>query len=253
MQLFYRELGQGRDVVILHGVFGNSDNWVTPGKLLAENYKLYLIDQRNHGQSPHSEEFNYDVLAEDIKEFILSKNLKQPDIIGHSMGGKVAMNFSSKYPELLRKLIVVDISPRYYKPHHQQILEGLNAIHLELLKSRQDAEEILKKYVEDFPTRQFLLKNLFRKDDNSFSWRINLKVLTEKITEVGQPLEANQKLDTETLFIRGGNSGYIAGKDEALIDELFNNYRIKTIEGAGHWVQAEKPAEFASVVKEFLG
>ena len=253
MKLFYRELGQGKPLIILHGVFGSSDNWITPAKLLADTFKMYLVDQRNHGQSPHDSDFNYKILSEDLKSFILENEIKEPHIIGHSMGGKVAMEFASENPELLDKLIIVDIAPKYYPPHHQKILEGLNAINLNTLKGRQDADHTLSQYVDEFPVRQFLLKNLYRSDNNQFSWRINLPVLTEKITAVGESMDSEKRVAVETLFIKGEKSGYIKPKDEELIYSIFKSVKIETISEAGHWVQAEKPAEFAAVVKEFLG
>jgi pimeloyl-ACP methyl ester carboxylesterase len=252
MQLFYRTLGEGKPVIILHGVFGSSDNWITPAKLLADKFQLFLLDQRNHGQSPHSDEFDYKVLSEDIKEFIQEHKISNPHIIGHSMGGKAAMRFASENPGLFEKLIVVDIAPKYYPLHHQKILEGLNAIDLKNLESRQQADEILSKYVEEFAVRQFLLKNLYRKDNNEFVWRINLPVLSEKISNVGEAMEENRKVQTKTLFIKGEKSNYIKSGDEELIRKIFPHSEIDIIGDAGHWVQAEKPEEFAFSVKKFL-
>jgi len=252
MKLFYRELGEGQPIIILHGVFGSSDNWITPAKMLSDGRRLYLLDQRNHGQSPKSDEFNNKVMADDLNEFVEDHQVKKPVIIGHSMGGKVAMTFASLYPDKLSKLIVVDIAPKYYPPHHQKILEGLRAIDLKRLESRQQADAILSQYEPELGVRQFLLKNLYRNQENEFSWRINLPVISEKINNVGESLDENIKINLPTLFIRGANSRYIKNTDEPLIKKLFSDIKIETIEGAGHWVQAEKPKEFVEAVRKFL-
>lgn len=251
MDLFYRELGKGTPIIILHGVFGSSDNWLTPAKLLADSYKLYLVDQRNHGQSPKNDEFTYTTMANDLRHFIEERNIFKPIIVGHSMGGKVAMTFASLNPEKLGKLIVVDIAPKYYPPHHEKILEGLNAINLKSIKSRQEADEILASYESELGVRQFLLKNLYRNPNNEFEWRINLPIITQKIDNVGEALSEGVRIDVPTLFIRGGKSPYISGNDEEHIRDIFSRVEIKTIEGAGHWVQAEKPHEFVSTVRAF--
>jgi len=253
MQLYHRELGNGNPpIVILHGVFGSCDNWLTVSKGLAETNKIYLLDARNHGQSPHSEAFSYDVMADDLYEFIKNNGLEKPILIGHSMGGKTVMKFAVKYPESYSKLVVVDISPRYYTPHHQSILAGLSAIHLQTLQSRQEADDIMKEYQPEMGVRQFLLKNLYRNEENKFAWRMNFEVIKNKIENVGEPLDADAKINKPTLFIRGANSKYIQAKDEVLINNIFLNVKIETIEGAGHWVQAEKPVEFLEIVREFV-
>ncbi len=253
MNLYYRALGEGNPpIVILHGVFGSCDNWLTVSKGLAETHKIYLLDARNHGQSPHSEDFNYDVMADDLHEFIQQHQLLNPIIIGHSMGGKTVMKFAVKYPTEFSKMIVVDISPRYYTPHHQSILAGLSAIPIETIQSRQEADDILKTFEPALGVRQFLLKNLYRNDQNGFSWRMNFDVLKNKIETIGAPLEADAKITKPTLFVRGANSNYIQEKDIELINTIFSDVRIATVEGSGHWVQAEKPKEFLEVVGAFL-
>jgi esterase len=252
MKLFYRELGEGEPLVILHGVFGSSDNWFTVSKTLAEDHKVYLVDARNHGHSPRASEFNYDVMSQDLELFLKDHSIKDPVIIGHSMGGKTVMKFASKYPDMLKKIIVVDISPRYYKRHHDSILEGLKSIDLKQLSSRQQADEQLAKFEEDPGVRQFLLKNLYRNQDNEFDWRINLEVIDKNIDNVGEALPENTRINIPALFIKGSKSRYIKEEDEKLITKIFPNVSIETIEGAGHWVQAEKPQQFIEVVKRFL-
>lgn len=251
MKLFYKEIGEGNPIVILHGVFGSSDNLLGPAKLLADEYKVYLLDQRNHGNSPHSDEFNYSAMASDLMEFLDEEGLRNPLIVGHSMGGKVVMNFAAMYPEFDARYVVMDISPRFYKRHHDEILEGLNNIDLESVRSRQEADKVLEEKVSELPVRQFLLKNLDR-TDKGFKWRINLPVLTDKIDNIGEGLNEDIVIDRPFLFIRGDQSNYIREKDEELIRRQFTDSRVVTIHGAGHWLHAEKPEEFAEIIKEFI-
>jgi esterase len=220
MQLFYKESGEGQPLVILHGLFGLLDNWTTIAKYLSEKYKVYLVDQRNHGRSPHSDEFSYQLMADDLKEFIEQHDIKDPIIIGHSMGGKAAMTFAFQNPEMLKKLVVVDIAPKNYPVHHDAILDGLFAIKLNELTSRNEADAILAQYVPEFDTRQFLLKNLYRNEDMSFAWRINLPVLASKIEEIGGSFGGEYTFEKPTLFIRGLKSNYIKEKDFDTIHQI---------------------------------
>jgi esterase len=252
MKLFYRELGTGSPIIILHGVFGSCDNWLTVSKGLAETHKVYLMDARNHGHSPRSDEFNYSVMADDLKEFLSDHAIEKPILIGHSMGGKTVMKFASMHPSLAQKLVVVDISPRYYKRHHDSIIEGLESIDLKNLKSRQDADLQLSKSEPDFGVRQFLLKNLYRDENNEFQWRINLPVIAKNIDNIGEALDENIRIKNPALFLRGEKSNYIKEEDENQIRKIFSDVKIETVEGAGHWVQAEKPKEFLEKVRAFI-
>jgi esterase len=252
MQLFYREAGEGRPIVILHGLFGSSDNWMSVTKELALHYKAYVLDARNHGQSPHAATHNYTEMAADLKEFIDTHKLKNPILIGHSMGGKTIMRFAVDYPGIAEKLIVVDISPRFYGRHHETILAGLAAINLETLKTRAEADTILSNYVGDVGVRMFLLKSLYRNSEGKFDWRINLPVLSEQIDNIGEALPETAKIEIPTLFIRGSESGYIEAKDTALIQNHFLNVRIETVEGASHFVHAEKSNEVIDLVEKFI-
>ena len=253
MELFYREFGQGSPVLILHGLFGFSDNWQTIAKGLSENHLVITPDLRNHGRSPRSEEFNLEVMAEDLKEFLEEHQLHDAVLIGHSMGGKVAMQFAMNYPTAFDKLIVVDIAPRFYPVHHSQILQGLSAIPLATLASRQEADDILADYESDPAVRQFLLKNLYRNTDlGHFDWRINLPVIQKHIAEVGSELANRKIIHRPTLFIRGSESPYILSEDEKVIHQLFSDVAIVTIQGAGHWVQADRPNEFVASVLQFV-
>ena len=251
MKLFFRESGKGQPMIILHGLFGSSDNWFTLAKTFAETHHVYLIDQRNHGQSPHSDEFNYKILTDDLHEFVKEHKIIDPIIIGHSMGGKTAMNFAVKYPDLVQKLIVVDIVPKAYPIHHDRILEGLESIPLDKLQTRIEADEILSKYVSYADTRQFLLKNLLRKPSGGFQWKINLVAIDRHIEEIGEGMQYEGSYDGPTLFILGARSDYFQPGDEIIIAKRFPNSRIVSLD-TSHWVQAEKPKEFAETVFQFL-
>ena len=209
MKLYYRHRGEGRPLVILHGLFGSSDNWMSIAKLLSDQFSLFLPDLRNHGNSPNSETWNYDVISDDVAELMHQLKLKDCSIIGHSLGGKTAMALALKYPGLVRKLVVVDIGPKYYPPQHRKILDGLLSIDLKKVERRQDADEQLAKYVPEPAVRMFLLKNLSRTGDNHFEWKINLDIINRKIENVGQAFPEGKKIDVPTLFIRGGKSHYI--------------------------------------------
>lgn len=244
--------GEGRPFVILHGFLGMGDNWKTLGNKFADaGYNIHLLDQRNHGRSPHTEEMNYEAMAGDVVHYCEKQGLKDIILLGHSMGGKVAMHMAATNPELLHKLIIVDISPKYYPPHHDEILEGLTALDNETFTSRGDAEDFLAKFIKNAGVRLFLLKNLYRKKDK-LSLRLNLKVLKDNIEKVGEPLTTGFKYEGPTLFIKGSLSNYITKEDEPLIHLHFPNAEIHSIPGAGHWVHAEKMNEFYDAVMQFI-
>lgn len=251
MKLFYRELGNGQPLIILHGLFGSSDNWFSLSKIFAEHFKVYVVDQRNHGQSPNSNTHNYASLTDDLHEFLNEHNIEKPIIIGHSMGGKTAMNFAVKYPDKLSKLIIVDIVPKAYPVHHDSILEGLKAIQLQQLESRGQADEILAQFVPDPSVRQFLLKNLARDKNQNFEWRINIPVLEAHIEDMGAGLQFDGQFNGPTLFINGSKSNYFERGDERIVQSYFPSATITALD-TGHWVQAEKPQEFTKVVFGFL-
>lgn len=258
MKLFFREYlpadasASKQTLVILHGLFGSSDNWLTQARFLSNNnYRVYTIDQANHGQSYHSSSFDYATMVSDLKEFIDDQNLEQPVILGHSMGGKTAMNFALAHPGSLSKLIVVDIAPRYYDLEHYTILKGLNAIAIDTLASRNEADEALAAYVPEVDVRQFLLKNLQRKAEGGFSWKINLPLITQQLANIGVDLQYPGKFDKPTLFIRGRRSNYVRDSDLDRIKEVFPQATLETME-TGHWVQAEKPQEFVDLVMKWL-
>lgn len=191
-------------------------------------------------------------MVEDLKDFADQQNLPVFDLIGHSMGGKVAMKFAAKYPERLSKLVVVDIAPRYYSPHHQQIMSGFKAVDLKNMTARQEAEDAMVPFIPELDVRQFLLKNLYRNSDGEFAWRINLPILEKAIDQIGEGLISNHPIHIPTLFIKGEKSRYISSQDEIQIASQFLQSTIVEISGAGHWVQAEQPQLFAAAVLEFL-
>ena len=244
--------GEGRPFVILHGFLGMSDNWKTLGNKFAEaGYNIHLLDQRNHGRSPHTDEMNYEAMAGDVVHYCENHGLKDIILLGHSMGGKVAMHVAATNPQLVYKLIIVDISPKYYPAHHDEILEGLTAVDNETYTSRGDAEDFLAKFINNAGIRLFLLKNLHRKNEK-LSLRLNLKVLKDNIERVGEPLTTGFQYEGPVLFIKGGDSHYITAEDEPLIHLHFPNAEILAIPGAGHWVHAEKMNEFYDAVMQFL-
>mgnify|MGYP000899895319 CR=1 FL=1 len=251
MELFYKKIGHGHPLIVMHGLMGMLDNWATPAKVLAQHFEVYLVDQRNHGHSPHSDDFSYQEMSDDLYEFIITHQLEGANILGHSMGGKTAMKFAQNYPLLLNKLIVADIAPRAYEVHHEQILAGLLAVELKIIHKRSDADKILKQYVSEVGVRQFLLKNLYWPEKGRLAWRFNLNVISETIEQIGEAINDRQ-YDGETLFIRGERSNYIQDSDKEMIDIYFPNAEIETIANAGHWVHAEQPDHFLECILDFL-
>ena len=253
MTLHSNIIGEGKPFIILHGFLGMGDNWKTLAKQFSESdYEVHLVDQRNHGRSFHSTEFDYELMAEDLKAYCDINNIDDIVLLGHSMGGKTAMLFASKYPELVQKLIIADISPRYYPVHHDAILEGLSQLDFSEIKTRGEADKVLSNYVSDTGTRMFLLKNLYWVEKGQLGLRINLDVLKENVSEVGEALPIHAIFEKDTLFLRGDRSEYIAEADEALIHRHFPNSKIITISNAGHWLHAENPKEFYNAVMNFL-
>lgn len=253
MTLHSQILGTGKPFLVLHGFLGMSDNWKTLGMRWAEaGYEVHLLDQRNHGRSFHSDEFSYDVMAQDLRCYQDEHNLEEIVLLGHSMGGKVAMQFAVDFPDMVSKLMVADIGPKAYPLHHQDILKALHALDFSKIKSRGDADDILSEYIKDQGTRLFLLKNLYRGSNKEFALRINLPVLSEKIEEVGVALSENTIFKGDTLFLGGEKSRYIEPMDELLIKKHFPKAAIKKISNAGHWLHAENPDEFYDTSISFL-
>lgn len=253
MLLHSNIIGEGAPLVILHGFLGMGDNWKTLAKQFSEDgFEVHLVDQRNHGRSFHHEDFDHEILAEDLKNYYNNYNLQNIILLGHSMGGKTAMLFAAQFPELVNKLVVADIAPRYYPIHHDVILAGLSALDFEVLKTRKEADEILSNYVPHFSTRQFLLKNLYWAERGKLGLRFNLPVLADNVSEIGEALPIHLKFEKETLFLRGDKSEYIGVNDESLIKMQFPKAKIRTVTNSGHWLHAENPKEFYQFVTEFV-
>jgi pimeloyl-ACP methyl ester carboxylesterase len=253
MELFYRKVGVGNPFIILHGLFGQSDNWNTLAKQFSESgYEVYTVDLRNHGLSPHSDVWDYKTMSDDILELITTNHLQNVILLGHSMGGKVAMQFAIEHQEYLSKLIVVDIAPKYYAPHHQSILKALDAIDFKIIKTRKEATAILSDYIKEEGTKQFLLKNIYWNENEELAWRFNLKIISAEIEKVGEQSPTTSMCYTPTCFINGELSNYILESDIRLINNIFPNNMLETIKGAGHWVHAEKPKAFFDCVISFL-
>jgi esterase len=251
MNLFFRETGEGQPLVLLHGIFGSSDNWLTQARMLSNRYHTYALDLRNHGQSPHDERFDYPAMVADVLEFIETQKLQDPVVIGHSMGGKVAMNFALAHPDKLSKLIVIDIAPKAYDMRHYAIVEGLQAIPIDEITTRNEADEALAPFVGEPDVRQFLLKNVQRKPDGGFKWKLNLPVITGNIEKIGMDLQFEGEFEKPTLFIRGARSNYVKDDDMPHIRQVFPLAAMETLP-TGHWVPAEKPGEFVELVNTWL-
>ncbi|MDT0556965.1 alpha/beta fold hydrolase [Patiriisocius hiemis] len=253
MILHSQIIGEGTPFIILHGFLGMGDNWRTLGNRFSElGYQIHLVDQRNHGRSFHDEDFNYTLMAQDLDKYINHHNLKDIILLGHSMGGKTAMEFATTFHDKVGKLIVADIAPKEYPSHHQDILKALQSLNFSEIKSRGAADKVLSEYIKEIGTRQFLLKNLYWVEKGKLGLRINLPVLSEKINEIGKALALDKVFKGATLFVRGDKSGYIENLDEIVINKHFPNSKIETVSNAGHWLHAENPDEFYQIVTNFL-
>lgn len=253
MELNFKKFGdKGQSILILHGFLGSLDNWISIAKNLSVTNQVYLIDQRNHGRSPHSEIMNYKVLANDVFDFLNQNNIENIVLIGHSMGGKTAMLFSLLYPSFVKKLIVVDIAPVEYSGGHEFILDAMDELDLEKYENRLSIEKDLSKKIKAEVLLQFVLKNLGRTSDNKFIWKINLPFLIKCYRNLMAFPESHTQFEGDTLIIKGGDSDYIDLDKMEKFKFLFPNLKIREIVGTGHWVQAENPIMFLEVVKEFL-
>jgi len=253
MLLHSNIIGEGNPFIILHGFLGMGDNWKTLAKRFSEQgYQVHLVDQRNHGRSFHCDSFSYEVMVEDLKKYCDNYKLDDIVLLGHSMGGKTAMQFAAVYPEMVSKLIVADISPKFYPLHHQEILKALSALDFSMVKTRKVADDVLSKYIQNTGIRQFLAKNLYWKFQDELALRINLPVLIENIEEVGKALGENCKYEGDTLFLSGEKSNYIEESDKVLIHKHFPKANIITISRAGHWLHAENPVDFYNEALNFI-
>ena len=260
MELFFRKYGEGKPIIILHGLFGMSDNWVSIAKKLGENYEVFVPDMRNHGQSPHSEVFNYESMVKDVLEFIEFHKIHNPFLIGHSMGGKVTMKLAIENNNLPSGIIVVDISPKPYKEHyeHLDVINAMESLDLTIVKSFSDIDKQLSAYPIPLRLRQFLLKNVTKKENNQYGWKFNLEAIKLNLNKMIEGINQSTVNSPQTtysgptLFIKGGHSDYMKPEDFGIIKNMFLASEIFTIPNATHWVHADAPEAFLQIVKEFL-
>lgn len=252
VSLFSKIYGEGRPLIILHGLFGMSDNWTTHAKAFAEKgWQVHAVDQRNHGRSPHHPEHGYDEMAADLETYIQQHNLDQPVVLGHSMGGKTVMNFAVRNPGMIAAAIIVDIAPKAYPVHHQGFIDAMRSVNFKEATSRKAVEAVLAEQIDSPGIIAFFMKSLYWKTREELAWRFNLDALEANLNMVGEPLEHGY-YDRPTLFVAGGASGYILKEDHDKIYDHFPEAEIKTIEKAGHWVHAEAREEFGAMIQEFL-
>jgi len=250
--LNYKEYGSGEPIVILHGLLGMLDNWHSFAKKMAEHYWVISVDQRNHGKSFHSDEFNYKLLSADLMAFLEELHIPSCHILGHSMGGKTVMQFLNDYTDIVDKAVVVDISPKMYSGGHEMIFEALKKVDFDDVSSRKDVQNILMESIQNLGVVHFLMKNLGRKPEGGFQWKANVDVLDKQYNFIKGGIEFDGIIETPTLFIRGEKSDYISNDDEVLISQHFEESEIITIPKAGHWVHADQPEALLNSVKDFL-
>ncbi len=267
MDLFFRKYGKGPALIILHGLYGSSDNWVSIGKSLSKHFEVFIIDQRNHGNSPHTREHNYQLLKNDLFDFMEKEIIKKAVLLGHSMGGKTVMHFAVDYPERVESIIVIDISPRSYKDlkepvpqaiQHRNILNAMKSVDLSLVTTRQEIDKQLSLILQSARVRSFLLKNVARNRDGKFSWKLNLDTLIDQLPEIMDGIDPARYRDGEgisgfpVLFIRGANSEYIDDTGISLINSIFPAAEIISIPDSGHWVHAEQPDLLLEIIRSFV-
>lgn len=252
MQLYYHSYGdRGLPLIILHGLLGSSDNWHTLGKTFGAHFRVFALDARNHGRSPHSEIFNFEAMAEDVREFLEQQQISSAHLLGHSMGGKTAMQFTLTYSTMVDKLIVVDITPRAYEPHHDYIFDAISSLDLNAVSSRKEIDAALATKIASPATRQFVMKNLARDDSGAFRWKMNLVAIRRNYDEVNKALDPSKHFDKPTLFVKSNKAGYIIADDEGVIRTMFPRVKVIGVD-VGHWIHAEAPEEFARIVLDFL-
>jgi esterase len=255
LSLNYKEYGSGTDIIIvLHGFLGSLDNWHTLATEWAgKNLHVYTIDQRNHGRSPHTKDHSIQLMANDLYDFMKQQRISSAIVLGHSMGGKVAMQFALDHPEHTSKLIVADMAPRGYRGGaHDDVFRAIRNVDLSKAQLRKDVEQAMAEYLGDFGTRQFVMKSLDRVDEGHYRWKFNIDVLEHEYPDMIREVNSEHAFKKPVLFVKGGNSLYIQDKDLPLIEKLFPDYILKTIENAGHWLHADSPKAFSEIILEFI-
>jgi esterase len=250
MELNFETAGSGDPLVILHGLFGSLDNWGMITRLLAREWQVFAVDQRNHGRSPHSEQMNYPEMAKDLLEFIRQREIAAADLLGHSMGGKTAMQFALEFPAHVRKLVVADIAPRAYAPRHLQILNAMAKLQLSRYQTREQIDVALAASIDDKAVRQFLLKSVTRREQG-FDWKINVPALLANYARLTEAVTTGM-FEGPTLFILGEHSDYVTVQDRKTILDQFPAAEFHVVPGTGHWLHAEAPDQFATAVAQFL-
>jgi pimeloyl-ACP methyl ester carboxylesterase len=265
MKLFYRKYGEGPPLIILHGLYGSSDNWASIAGKLADSFTIYLPDQRNHGQSPHSAIHDYDSMRDDIHELANDLNLNKFFLAGHSMGGKTAISFALKWPEMLNGLLIADISPFVSENtnqsayiQHLTILKSILSVDLSKITSRAEAEAILKEMIHSEKIRGFILKNLKRGAGNSYSWKLNAQSLMNNLEKIMQGIDrpsgfSQQITGFPVIFLKGGDSDYLPESDYKDILKVFPAAEFAVAENAGHWIHSDRPDEVIRNLKKLLG
>ena len=242
-----------RDLFIIHGFLGMGDNWKTHAKKISEkDFRVHLIDLRNHGKSFWSDDFSFELMVEDIYNYAKHNKIKKFSLLGHSMGGNVSMLFAEKFPEFLDKIIIVDIIPKEYKPHHENILNSLESLDFKKINSRKGADFHLSNYIQDERVRQFLLKNLYWIDKENLGLKLNIKILSEFKNKLSIRLKNDLKFDNPSLFLYGENSPYVNESDFPLIKKYFSTVQIIKVPLSGHWVHADNPSFFLDKTINFL-
>ena len=242
-----------RDLFIIHGFLGMGDNWKTHAKKISEkDFRVHLIDLRNHGKSFWSDDFSFELMVEDIYNYAKYNKIKKFSLLGHSMGGNVSMLFAQKFPEFLDKIIIVDIIPKEYEPHHENILNSLESLDFKKINSRKDADFHLSNYIQDERVRQFLLKNLYWIDKENLGLKLNIKILSEFKNKLSIRLKNDLKFDNPSLFLYGENSPYVNESDFPLIKKYFSTVQIIKVPLSGHWVHADNPSFFLDKTINFL-
>jgi pimeloyl-ACP methyl ester carboxylesterase len=252
MELHSRIEGSGFPMVLLHGLLGSSDNWRTVSKRLGQSYKVYSVDLRNHGQSPHGERMSYPVMADDLREFLERQEISQAHVVGHSLGGKAAMQFAISYPDRVKKLVVVDIAPKAYPPSQRSILAALGQLELQSFKSFGEIDAALAPAIPEIAVRQFLMKNIARVPNSGFRWRIDIASIAKSYDDLTKAIIPARRYDKPACFVRGGRSDYIQDTDLPSIRAIFPRAELATIAGAGHWLHAEAADEFLRVLIAFV-
>ena len=250
VNLYSSSHGDGPPLLLLHGLFGMSDNLSVISRALSEHFTVHSLDLRNHGRSPHLASMTLNEMAEDVRVYLDRHNLSSTSILGHSLGGKVAMQLAVNHPERVSQMVVADIAPVEYPPHHNEVLSGLQQVDLATISSRREAESFLAKEINEEGVRQFLLKSLY-KDQHVFRWRFNVDVITSNYDDLRAPI-IGKAFDKPTLFIKGEHSNYIRADYADSIKTLFPKAEFKMIQNTGHWLHAEKPVVFNNIVKRFL-